>query len=137
MVRIRGHLPSELQNWIVIQRFLTCQEAVKRGIITRIMRDYEFMLVLVPDFDHSDTKKQNDIVKKILSTQKVTVKSIDDWGKKKLAYPIQKKEEGVYLLAHLEAESLQVGAIEKQCRLDENVLRYLLTVREERKQVSH
>ncbi len=85
------------------------------------------MLVFRPDFDTKDTKKRDEIIHK-LAGDGVTVKDVTDMGKKRLAYPILKHEEGVYVLAILEGEAIKVGEIEKQTRLQTDVIRYLLTV---------
>lgn len=80
-------------------------------------RQYELMVLAKTDaFD----------VKKLLANGAI-VKEVKNLGKKQLSYPIKKQTEGVYLLVNIEAESLAVGEIEKRVKLDENILRFLLT----------
>ncbi len=94
------------------------------------MRRYEFMLIFRPDFDTKDTKKRDEVIAKLLGAS-VKVTNVTDMGKKRLAYPIQKYEEGNYVLVLLSADALKVGEIEKQVRLQTDVIRYLLTVKED------
>lgn len=91
------------------------------------MYTYELMLVVGSDFDHENAKKREELIKKLVG-EGVKLAEVNVLGKKLLAYPIKKQTEGVYLLAKLEAENgLVVANLEKQSRLNEVVLRYLLT----------
>ena len=54
-----------------------------------------------------------------------TLTNIDEWGKRKLAYEIQKMTEGFYYFVHFEAESTVPGEVEQRIRIMDNVLRYL------------
>ena len=51
---------------------------------------------------------------------------VEDWGKKRLAYEIQKMHEGFYYFIHFEAESSAPAEIESRVRILEPVLRYLI-----------
>lgn len=91
------------------------------------MRQYELMLVLVPSFDATDEKKAGELVKLLVGN--ATVQSLTMIGKKRLAYPIRKQTEGVYVLVSLAAEGLKTSDIERQTQLGTDVLRFLLTVK--------
>ncbi len=97
-------------------------------ILPTIMRQYELMVIFRPDFDIKDAKKRDEVIAKLLGAS-VKVQDVTDMGKKRLAYPIQKHEEGHYILAIVTADALKVGEIEKQVRLQTDVIRYLLTVK--------
>ncbi len=97
-------------------------------MIVVIMRRYEFVLVVRAESASTDEKKWNELVSKFVGDG-VSVTKITSWGKKQLAYPIKKQTEAVYLLAELEAESLKAADIERRIKLDESVLRFLLTVK--------
>lgn len=90
------------------------------------MRTYELTLVLKPDFK-ADKKSIEETVK-IHCGNDVVVSSFEIWGKKRLAYEIDKFTEGVYVLCKLEAKSIIVSSIEKQMRLGSPIIRYLLTI---------
>ena len=53
------------------------------------------------------------------------VSDVDEWGKKRLAYEIQKMREGYYYFIHFEAESTAPAEIEARLRIMDNVLRFL------------
>ncbi len=97
------------------------------GIISYIMRTYELMVVVKNDFAHEDEKKRTAFVEKLLTEQQYSKLTVDDFGKKELAYEIEKQKEGCYLLATIEAETMNIARLEQQVKLTENVLRYLLT----------
>ena len=59
-----------------------------------------------------------------------TVTDIDEWGKKRLAYEIQKMKEGFYYFIHFEAESTVPAEVEQRIRIMDNVLRYLCVKQE-------
>ena len=54
-----------------------------------------------------------------------TVTDIDEWGKKRLAYEIQKMKEGFYYFVHFESDSACPGEVENHIRIMEPVIRYL------------
>jgi len=94
------------------------------------MQTYELMVVLNSSDEWKDEKKQKSLLANLFEDQKHTIDRVEYLGKKPLAYPIAKQTEGVYLLAQLSSEALIVGQLQKRTKLNENVLRYLLTVKE-------
>ncbi|MBO5071844.1 MAG: 30S ribosomal protein S6, partial [Eubacterium sp.] len=54
-----------------------------------------------------------------------TITNVDEWGKKKLAYEIQKMSEGFYYFIQFDAEPDMPGELEQRLRIMDNVLRYL------------
>lgn len=94
-------------------------------------RQYELMVIVKTTFPYDDEKKRSDLLEKLVG-ETATIVEHTLLGKKGLAYPIQKQGEGAYILATVEG-TIQVGDIEKQVRLGEDVLRYLLTVKKEEK----
>ena len=62
-----------------------------------------------------------------------TLTSIDEWGKRRLAYPINDKPEGYYVLVTLKAPAELPREIERNLQINENVLRYLFIKLEEKK----
>ncbi len=87
------------------------------------MQQYEFMVVVRPDMDLKDEKGATDMIQNLVGEAKVSDVTI--MGKKHLAYPIQKLEEGVYVLSTITG-LLKTNEIEKRVRLSNGVLRYLL-----------
>lgn len=93
------------------------------------MRIYELMLIVRPEVEVSE-KKAEDMVKKLIEKVGGKLASVTVWGKKALAYPIQKATEGTYLLATVEGEGLRSADIEKEVRMGSDIMRFLLTVKD-------
>jgi len=55
---------------------------------------------------------------------------IDHWGRRQLAYPIGRRENGYYVIAHFAAEATVLPEYERALKLDEGVVRYLITLHE-------
>ena len=62
------------------------------------MNKYELALVLRPDLDEEAKAAELQKVQDLITRFEGTVEKVDDWGKKRLAYPIQKVNEGFYVL---------------------------------------
>ncbi len=60
-----------------------------------------------------------------------TISGVDEWGKKRLAYEIQKMNDGFYYFIKFETETTAIAEIESQMRIMDNVLRYLCVKVEE------
>lgn len=90
---------------------------------------YEFMLLVHPDVDLTDEKKQKSYLSKLLGDN-VVISSLTSLGKKALAYKIKKQEMATYLVAELSADAIKVSDIEKKTRLNDEILRYMLIVKE-------
>ncbi len=88
------------------------------------------MLVLRPEYSATDTKKLAELVKKTVG-EGIVVKDVTVIGKKTLAYPIKKTTEGIYVLVNLEADRVHVAPIQKQMDLENDILRFLLILKEE------
>ena len=90
------------------------------------MNKYE--LALVSNGRLSDEERDNALqaVKGIVERFNGKIGEVEDWGKKRLAYEIQKMHEGFYYFIHFEAESSAPAEIESRVRILEPVLRYLI-----------
>lgn len=93
------------------------------------MRTYELILIVRPDTEVTE-RRAEDMVKKLLTKVGGKVVSLNIWGKRKLAYPIEKATEGTYILATVDAESIQSGDLEKEARMGSEILRFMLTVKD-------
>lgn len=89
-------------------------------------------MTLILDSGLAAPKKKELItkIKKILTEAKGKVEKTDEWGKKSLAYPVRKKEEGDYLFWEVLLPEESPAQIDKKLRLENEILRYLL-VRQE------
>jgi len=90
------------------------------------MRDYELVVLYHPDLEidlDKALKKIEDLIKK--SKGKITFS--ESWGKRKLAYPIQKQEYAIYVYYEIQLPLEGISAIESQLNITDEVIRYLLT----------
>ncbi len=94
------------------------------------MRDYELTLVIDPDLTGDDQKKQITKIKKIIEDSKGKVEKTNDWGKRELAYPIKKKNEGYYFLLVVKLSEKLPAELDNKLKLEESLLRYLLVKKE-------
>ena len=89
------------------------------------MNQYELALVVNAKIEDEERVATLEEVKELISRFGGTVSNVDDWGKKKLAYEIQKMKEGYYYFIQFEADSTVPNEIEQRVRIMENVIRYL------------
>ena len=90
------------------------------------MRQYELVFILNPNLSEKEQKEEITRLEKLIAGFKGKVKKKDVWGKKKLAYPIKKFEEGIYIKIDLDFPEDNVGEWEKKMKLEEKIIRYLL-----------
>lgn len=91
------------------------------------MRQYELIVITEPTFPHEDDKKRAELIQRLLANQELKIVSEENWGKKKLAYEINKKDEGCYFLVTFNSDSFNAKAIEQQVKLTPSVVRYMVT----------
>ncbi len=92
------------------------------------MREYELVFIVHPDLDDSAFKDLVDRVKSWITEAGGQVSKVDLWGKRKLAYPIRKQLEGQYVFMKTQLSPVFCSQLERNLRLQESVLRYLLAV---------
>ena len=95
------------------------------------MNKYELAVVLSSAISDEERAAALEKVQDFISRDGGTVLDVDDWGKKKLAYEIQKMSEGFYYFIRFEAEPSVPAQVEENIRLMEQVLRFLCISREE------
>src|SRR6185369_2022093 len=88
------------------------------------MRKYETIFILQPELSEDDIKSVTTKAQDVISSYKGECIRMDDWGIRKLAYPIKKSARGRYYYLRLDGESALIAELERRLRLDEKVLRY-------------
>lgn len=99
--------------------------------VQRKMKKYELCVVYSPSLDEEALNTAKEGVKALIERFGGTVENVDDWGKKRLAYEIQKVNEGFYNFVTFSAETSAPAEIEARMRINEKVLRYLIVAQEE------
>ena len=94
------------------------------------MNKYELAVVVSAKIEDEERAAVVDKCKALIERFGGTITNVDDWGKKRLAYEIQKMKEGCYYFIQFEAESSAPAEIESRIRIMDNVLRYLVVKNE-------
>ncbi len=89
------------------------------------MNKYELCVVLSAKLEDDERTAALEKVQKLITRFGGTIENIDEWGKKKLAYEIQKMKEAYYYFIHFDAETTAPVEIENRIRIMDNVIRYL------------
>lgn len=95
------------------------------------MSKYELAVVVNAQIEDDARTATVDNCKSLIERFGGTVGEVDDWGKRKLAYEIQKMNEAYYYFIPFEAEGSAIHEIESRMRIMDNVLRYLCVKAEE------
>ena len=88
------------------------------------MRKYETIFILQPELSEDDIKSVTAKAQEVISSYKGECFRMDDWGIRKLAYPIKKSARGRYYYLRFDGESALIAELERRLRLDDKVLRY-------------
>lgn len=89
------------------------------------MNKYELALVVNAKIEDEPRAAVVEKVKEYITRFGGTVTEVDEWGKKRLAYEIQKMKEGFYYFIHFESDSVCPNEVEAHIRIMEPVIRYL------------
>jgi small subunit ribosomal protein S6 len=87
------------------------------------LRTYEVMVILDPSLDERTVAPSLDTYLNVVRQDGGQVESVDVWGKRRLAYEIDKNAEGIYAVIDLQAEPATVKELDRQLSLNESVLR--------------
>lgn len=90
------------------------------------MNSYEVAVLYDPDLE-IDLDKATGRVEKILTDNGGSIKKVDNWGKRKLAYPIKKHETAVYVFYTVELPPANVAKVESTLNITDEVIRFLIT----------
>jgi small subunit ribosomal protein S6 len=91
------------------------------------MKNYETVFILNPVLSDDQAKDTVEKFLKVLARTKSEVINVEQWGLKKMAYPIQNKSTGFYNLIEFAADPQTIQTLETEYRRDESVLRFLTT----------
>ena len=87
------------------------------------MRKYEMMVILDPEVDERTVQPSLDQYLTVIKDDSGTIDKIDIWGRRRLAYPIKKRADGIYAVVNFTATSATAKELERQLGLNETVLR--------------
>ena len=95
------------------------------------MSKYELTFVVNAKIEDDERAAVVDKCKALLERFGGTITNVDEWGKRRLAYEIQKMKEGFYYIVQFDAPTTAPAEIESRIRIMDNVMRYLVVKREE------
>lgn len=96
------------------------------------MNKYELAVVISAKIEDDERAATLERVKGIITKHGGTITNVDEWGKKRLAYEVQKMREAFYYFIQFEGEATVPAEIESRVRLMENVVRYLVVRQDEK-----
>ena len=99
------------------------------------MRHYELMVILDPSLDERTVRRRWTRSSTSSARTAARVEKVDVWGKRRLAYEINKNAEGIYAVVEVTCEPATVAELDRQLSLNESVLRTKV-LRVERKRVA-
>lgn len=116
-----------MKEYLPIQNIYTTFAAEKVLLTTKIkfMNQYETVFILTPVLSDAQMKEAVEKFKGVLTETGAKIINEENWGLKKLAYPIQKKSTGFYQLIEFEADPTAINKLEVSFRRDERILRFL------------
>lgn len=90
------------------------------------MNKYEAMYIVTPEMEDEAIKGVIEKFSSIITANGGEIEKTDEWGRKKLAYPIDYKTEGYYVLVNFAAAPELPRELERNFRNDESILRYMV-----------
>ncbi|MCK4307939.1 30S ribosomal protein S6 [candidate division WOR-3 bacterium] len=89
------------------------------------MREYENLIIFDPESGEENISKKTDKLKEIIE-KKGKVSNINKWGMRQLAYPINKKEQGYYVLLEFTAEKELLPELDHELKLSKDIMRHCI-----------
>jgi small subunit ribosomal protein S6 len=96
------------------------------------MRNYEGVFIINPDLSPESSRGVVGQIQEQVSKNGGRVDGIQDWGRRRLAYRINKKQEGHYVILNFQLDSPQTKKLEQGFRLNDNLVRFLLVNKDEK-----
>jgi len=88
------------------------------------MRTYEHIFIVHPDTVGEEYAAVLDKFKGVLTDQGANILKLDEWGTRKMAYPVKKQSRGTYVLVVFESEAGVVAEFERRLRIDEKIIKF-------------
>jgi len=94
--------------------------------VSSIVRDYEFVVVINPEIGDDELPNIVEKLSRFITEKGGIVGGVEQWGRKKLAYPIGKFMEGNYILSRFKLEPKLIRDFEADLRISDEILRHLV-----------
>lgn len=90
-----------------------------------LTHEYETVVILRPDLDDADTKEHVEKLETIIADNSGKMLLKDEWGKRKLAYPIENHLKGHYVLFNFLGPASAIDEIERKIRINDRIIRFM------------
>jgi len=97
-----------------------------RGKEDSNMRDYEIVTIFQPDLDEALLNANIDKIKSWISDSGGSIEKVDLWGKRRLAYPIRKQLDGLYVLLKVQMAPAFTSELDRNLRFQEPLMRFMI-----------
>lgn len=94
-------------------------------------KNYELMVILSPKLSDEEAAALNESMLSLIKEHKGEIVKTDPWGKRILAYPINKHTEAHYFVNYLSMDATGVKSVKQQLNINEQVLRHMFIVKEQ------
>lgn len=94
------------------------------------MREYEIVYIFDSVLTEDQVNEKLEKYHQYLTENGAEITAVDHWGKRQLAYPIQKKSAGYYVVVQFTGEGTSLPELERRLKLDEDLMRYLIVLSE-------
>ena len=91
------------------------------------MRPYELMVIIDPEVEERTVEPTLQKFLNVITNDGGTIEKVDIWGRRRLAYEIQKKTEGIYAVVNFTAEPATSKELDRQLSLNETIMRTKIT----------
>jgi len=92
------------------------------------MNKYEIVFLVDPTIEDSEVENKFTSLVELMKAQGAQIIDSIEWGKRKLAYSIKKKETGIYRIYRFDAKPSAIDEIERRLRIDEQVMRFMIVL---------
>ncbi|MBW6514219.1 MAG: 30S ribosomal protein S6 [Candidatus Syntrophosphaera sp.] len=96
-----------------------------------MIRNYELMVIISPELSEEEAGALNESILALVKEQSGEIIKTDPWGRRMLAYPINKRQEAYYFVNYFKMETAGVKAIKSQLNINEKVLRHMFIAKDE------
>jgi len=94
------------------------------------MQKYEGAFILLSNLEEEVRKAEIEKVKNIITERQGTIEKVNEWGQRRLAYEIDKKRDGYYVIINFTSNADSVNEVDRICKISDNFIRHMITVDE-------
>jgi small subunit ribosomal protein S6 len=95
-----------------------------------MMQKYEGAFILLSNLEEEVRKAEIEKVQNIITERQGTIEKVNEWGQRRLAYEIDKKRDGYYVIINFTSNADAVNEIDRICKISDNFIRHMITVDE-------